>query len=78
MPSRNPRDRRATVEYPTLQWVLSAYTAAFALGLITSGRLGDLIGRRRLFLLITPLIEGRELGWPFYSSAWAGRRCTPA
>lgn len=35
----------------TLQWVLSAYTAAFALGLITSGRLGDLIGRRRLFLL---------------------------
>ncbi|MCA1217266.1 MFS transporter [Streptomyces sp. 8L] len=35
----------------TLQWVLSAYTAAFALGLITSGRLGDLIGRRRLFLI---------------------------
>ncbi|MEV6903246.1 MFS transporter [Amycolatopsis sp. NPDC051372] len=35
----------------TLQWVLSAYTAAFALGLITSGRLGDLLGRRRLFLL---------------------------
>ena len=35
----------------TVQWVLSAYTAAFALGLVTSGRLGDLIGRRRLFLL---------------------------
>jgi MFS family permease len=35
----------------TLQWVLSAYTAAFALGLITSGRLGDLLGRRRLFLM---------------------------
>ncbi len=35
----------------TLQWVLSAYTAAFAIGLITSGRLGDLLGRRRLFLL---------------------------
>jgi len=35
----------------TLQWVLSAYTAAFALGLVTSGRLGDLIGRRRLFQL---------------------------
>ncbi|MFF3111175.1 DHA2 family efflux MFS transporter permease subunit [Kitasatospora sp. NPDC057904] len=35
----------------TLQWVLSAYTAAFALGLVTSGRLGDLLGRRRLFLL---------------------------
>lgn len=35
----------------TLQWVLSVYTAAFALGLINSGRLGDLIGRRRLFLI---------------------------
>lgn len=34
----------------TVQWVLSAYTAAFALGLVTSGRLGDLLGRRRLFL----------------------------
>jgi hypothetical protein len=34
----------------TLQWVLSAYTAVFAIGLITSGRLGDLMGRRRLFL----------------------------
>jgi hypothetical protein len=35
----------------TLQWVLTAYTAAFAIGLIASGRLGDLLGRRRLFLL---------------------------
>jgi EmrB/QacA subfamily drug resistance transporter len=35
----------------TLQWVLSAYTAAFALGLIVSGRLGDILGRRRLFVI---------------------------
>src|SRR6202020_1595933 len=35
----------------TVQWVLSAYPAAFELGLVTSGRLGDLLGRRRLFLL---------------------------
>jgi EmrB/QacA subfamily drug resistance transporter len=34
----------------TVQWVLAAYTATFALGLVTSGRLGDLVGRRRLFL----------------------------
>ncbi|WP_422748467.1 MFS transporter [Mycobacterium sp. WMMD1722] len=35
----------------TLQWVLAAYTVTFAIGLITGGRLGDLIGRRRLLLL---------------------------
>lgn len=28
----------------TVQWVLSAYTAAFALGLVTSGRLGTCSG----------------------------------
>jgi EmrB/QacA subfamily drug resistance transporter len=30
--------------------VLAAYTVTFAIGLVTSGRLGDLLGRRRLFL----------------------------
>nr|WP_225952663.1 DHA2 family efflux MFS transporter permease subunit [Mycobacterium sp. OAS707] len=35
----------------TLQWVLAAYTVTFALGLVTAGRLGDLAGRRRLFLI---------------------------
>ncbi|MYS80002.1 DHA2 family efflux MFS transporter permease subunit [Embleya scabrispora] len=35
----------------TLQWVLTVYTVAFSLGLVTSGRLGDILGRRRLFLL---------------------------
>ena len=34
----------------TLQWVLAAYTTTFAIGLVTAGRLGDLLGRRRLFL----------------------------
>lgn len=35
----------------TLQWILAAYTLTFAVGLITSARLGDLVGRRRMFLL---------------------------
>jgi EmrB/QacA subfamily drug resistance transporter len=33
-----------------LQWTVAAYTLAFAAGLITGGRLGDVIGRRRVFL----------------------------
>ena len=33
-----------------LQWIVSGYTLAFGLVLITAGRLGDTIGRRRLFM----------------------------
>jgi EmrB/QacA subfamily drug resistance transporter len=35
----------------TLQWILAAYTLTFAVGLVTSARLGDLVGRRRMFLV---------------------------
>jgi EmrB/QacA subfamily drug resistance transporter len=34
-----------------LQWMLAGYTLAFAIGLISFGRLGDLIGRHRLFVI---------------------------
>jgi EmrB/QacA subfamily drug resistance transporter len=36
-----------------LQWVLAGYTLAFALFLMAGGRLGDIFGYRRLFLLGT-------------------------
>jgi EmrB/QacA subfamily drug resistance transporter len=36
-----------------LEWVVSAYMLAFAAALITAGSLGDLLGRKRLFLLGT-------------------------
>ncbi|TCK21348.1 MFS transporter [Pseudonocardia endophytica] len=35
----------------TIQWIAAGYTLAFAIGLITGGRLGDLYGRRRMFLI---------------------------
>ncbi|GAA2789809.1 DHA2 family efflux MFS transporter permease subunit [Kribbella solani] len=34
-----------------MQWMLAGYTLAFAIGLITFGRLGDLVGRKRLFVI---------------------------
>jgi EmrB/QacA subfamily drug resistance transporter len=34
-----------------LQWIIGGYPLAIAVGLITGGRLGDLFGRRRLFLI---------------------------
>src|ERR1700691_4217628 len=37
--------------YADVQWALAAYTLAYAVVLITGGRLGDTFGRRRLFLI---------------------------
>ena len=34
-----------------MQWIIAGYTLAFALALITGGRLGDVYGRRRMFLV---------------------------
>ncbi|WP_026412414.1 MFS transporter [Actinomadura oligospora] len=35
----------------TLQWLSAGYTLALGVGLITGGRLGDLYGRKRMFLV---------------------------
>ncbi|WP_433731602.1 MFS transporter [Nocardia sp. CA-129566] len=42
------RDLQA--QYAQLEWIVAGYVLAFAAVLITSGRLGDIYGRRRLFL----------------------------
>ncbi|WP_406366885.1 MFS transporter [Streptomyces sp. NBC_01546] len=34
-----------------VQWITAGYALAFAAGLITGGRLGDIFGRKRLFLI---------------------------
>jgi EmrB/QacA subfamily drug resistance transporter len=34
-----------------LQWIAGGYALTFAVGLVTGGRLGDIFGRRKLFLL---------------------------
>lgn len=37
--------------YSAIQWVLATYALALGLGLITGGRLGDILGRKRMFLI---------------------------
>ncbi|WP_043266058.1 MFS transporter [Streptomyces sp. CT34] len=37
--------------FSAVQWVTAGYALAFAVGLITGGRLGDIHGRKKLFLL---------------------------
>ncbi|GAA2498724.1 MFS transporter [Streptomyces longisporus] len=43
------RDAGASVSQ--IQWITAGYALAFAAGLITGGRLGDIHGRKRLFLV---------------------------
>src|ERR1700716_803319 len=47
-----------------LEWVVSGYMLAFAAALIIAGNLGDLLGRRRIFLLGVGLFG--------LASLWAG------
>ncbi|MDI2126730.1 MFS transporter [Yinghuangia seranimata] len=37
--------------YASVQWIVAAYALSFAVVLITGGRLGDIFGRRRLFVI---------------------------
>ncbi|MGW0952786.1 MFS transporter [Streptomyces sp. NPDC002545] len=41
----------AGASFSQIQWITAGYALAFAAGLITGGRLGDIHGRKRLFLL---------------------------
>ena len=43
--------REAGASVSQIQWITAGYALAFAAGLITGGRLGDIHGRKRLFLV---------------------------
>src|SRR5207248_5505412 len=42
------RDLHASLS--ALEWTVNAYTLTFAVLMVTGGRLGDIFGRRRMFL----------------------------
>ncbi|WP_461084860.1 MFS transporter [Streptomyces deserti] len=43
--------REEGASFSQIQWITAGYALAFAAGLITGGRLGDIHGRKRVFLL---------------------------
>src|SRR5438034_11605283 len=63
------KDLGATVS--GLEWTVNAYTLAFAVLLVTGGRLGDLFGRRRMFLfgVVTFAASSGFIGFS-QSEAW--------
>ncbi|MFE9256160.1 MFS transporter [Streptomyces sp. NPDC006879] len=44
-------ERDLGASFSAIQWITAGYALAFAAGLITGGRLGDIYGRKRLFLI---------------------------
>ncbi|MEA2149807.1 MAG: hypothetical protein QOD69_1637 [Solirubrobacteraceae bacterium] len=57
--------------YATLEWTVNAYTLSLAVLLITGGRLGDIFGRRRVFLLGVGLFAAASAFIGFsQSDAW--------
>lgn len=60
------RDTGASIS--AIQWITGGYALAFAIGLITGGRLGDIHGRKKVFLLgiggftIASLLSGLATG----------------
>jgi MFS family permease len=43
------KDLHSTLE--TVQWVINAYALVFGVVIVTGGRLADMFGRRRLFII---------------------------
>ena len=54
--------------YATIQWVIAGYSLAFALLLVTGGRLGDVIGYRLMFLFG---VAGFTITSVFCGLAWS-------
>ncbi|MCM2390034.1 MFS transporter [Streptomyces albipurpureus] len=44
-------ERGLGASFGAIQWITAGYALAFAAGLITGGRLGDIYGRKRIFLI---------------------------
>lgn len=60
--------RAFDADIAAVQWIINAYVLAFACTLITFGRLGDLVGRKRIFLLGLALFTGASLACAFAPS----------
>jgi MFS family permease len=63
-----------------LEWVVSSYILVFAGLLLVGGRLADVYGRRRLFVIGLSVFTLASLGadWPAAAACRSGRGCCRA
>jgi MFS family permease len=50
VPSAPPFPRLSDAAYARIQWTLAGHRLAFTAGMIVGGRLGDILGRKRMFI----------------------------
>src|SRR5919205_982271 len=62
-----------------LEWTVNAYTLSFAVLLVTGGRLGDIFGRRRMFLfgVVVFAASSAFIGFAQTDPWLVGRRAIP-
>src|SRR3954462_7696693 len=62
-----------------LEWTVNAYTLSFAVLLVTGGRLGDILGRRKMFLfgVVVFALSSASIGMSPNESWLAARRAVP-
>jgi MFS family permease len=68
------RDLRTGVN--TVQWVINGYAMVFGVLIVTGGRLADMFGRRRIFVVGAAVFAGFSLVGGFSPNIWlllAGR-----
>ena len=46
------------VDVGTVQWVVNAYVLVFGMGVVTGGRLADMLGRRQIFFIGAAIFAG--------------------
>ena len=49
------------VDVGTIQWTVNAYVLVFGMGLVTGGRLADMLGRRKIFFIGTAIFAAFSL-----------------
>ena len=55
---------------PSLEWVITGYSLTFATFLIIGGRLGDIYGQRRVFVIGAGPVRRRARCWPRCRGTW--------
>ena len=61
----------------SLEWTVNAYTLTFAVLLVTGGRLGDILGRRKMFLFGVVVFASRarpSASHPIRAGSWPAAR----